>query len=244
VTTVWRSVLAPNPGVMTLDGTNSYVIGEPGGELVVVDPGPDHAGHRAAVLGLVGGDHVAAVVLTHMHPDHSEGAEPFAAEVGPAVPVLRAVDGTLREGQQLAAGLTVLVTPGHSSDSVSLTLGDPVAPEAVLTGDTVLGRGTTVVVYPDGSLAAYLTSLERLAGLGGATVLPGHGPVLPDLAATSAYYLQHRKERLEQVRRALAGGARTPQEVVEVVYADVDRSLWPAAEQSVRSQLDYLSALP
>ena len=121
----------------------------------------------------------------------------------------------------------------------------PSGPEyetVVLTGDTILGRGTTVVAHPDGRLGPYLKSLTRLAELRGAMLLPGHGPVRPDVAAVAAEYLAHRQERLDQVRAALAAGARTPHEVVEVVYADVDRTLWPAAEQSVRAQLDYLTS--
>jgi glyoxylase-like metal-dependent hydrolase (beta-lactamase superfamily II) len=111
---------------------------------------------------------------------------------------------------------------------------------AVLTGDHVLGRGTTVVAYPDGRLREYLDSLRRLADVGATTLLPGHGPVVENAAEVVAYYVRHRHERLDQVREALANGATTPREVVERVYADVDRRLWPAAEQSVRAQLDYL----
>ena len=114
----------------------------------------------------------------------------------------------------------------------------------MLTGDTVLGRGTTVVAHPDGRLADYLESLQRLGSMadGGAfdTVLPGHGPVLANARAVIQGYLAHRRERLEQVRAALAAGDRSPREVVERVYADVDRALWPAAELSVRAQLEYL----
>jgi glyoxylase-like metal-dependent hydrolase (beta-lactamase superfamily II) len=139
--------------------------------------------------------------------------------------------------------LQVVATPGHTADSVSFLLdGSGVAP-AVLTGDTVLGRGTTVIAHPDGALGPYLTSLRRLAELEPDTVaLPGHGPELPDAAAAATAYLVHREQRLEQVRAALAtlGADATPPQVVEHVYADVDRSLWPAAELSVRAQLDYL----
>jgi glyoxylase-like metal-dependent hydrolase (beta-lactamase superfamily II) len=132
----------------------------------------------------------------------------------------------------------VLATPGHTADSASFVVGD----EAVLTGDTILGRGTTVVVHPDGVLADYLASLERLRQLGDAIVLSGHGPELPSVREAAAYYLAHRQERLEQVRAALAslGPAATPRQIVEIVYADVDRAVWWAAELSVKAQLDYL----
>jgi glyoxylase-like metal-dependent hydrolase (beta-lactamase superfamily II) len=133
--------------------------------------------------------------------------------------------------------LRVIHTPGHSSDSLSLHLEDD---NAVLTGDTILGRGTTVVAHPDGVLADYLDSLRRLRELGDATVLPGHGPELPSAGVAAQEYLTHREQRLTQVRAAVASGATTAQEVVEIVYADVDRALWPAATLSVRAQLEYL----
>jgi glyoxylase-like metal-dependent hydrolase (beta-lactamase superfamily II) len=135
----------------------------------------------------------------------------------------------------------VVGTPGHTGDSLSFWLP---AEDAVLTGDTVLGRGTTVVAHPDGRLGAYLHSLRLLHRLAAereiARVWPGHGPVIDDALAVLDHYLRHRAERLEQVRSALQQGAQTPREVVETVYADVDPVLWPAAELSVRAQLDYL----
>jgi glyoxylase-like metal-dependent hydrolase (beta-lactamase superfamily II) len=194
---------------------------------------------------------VATVLLTHGHVDHSEGARRFAELSGAAG--VRALDPAHRLGDEGLVGgdvvavdglrIDVVATPGHSGDSLTF-----VVPEdgAVLTGDTVLGRGTTVVAHPDGRLGEYLDSLRRLrdlaAGEGLTTVLPGHGPVLPRPVEVLEYYLRHREERLAQVRAAVAGGARTPREVVEVVYADVDRVLWPAAELSVRAQLAYLDA--
>ena len=237
-----RLVLAPNPGPMTLDGTNTWLLSSPGGRTVVVDPGPDDREHLDRVRD-EGGD-IALVLLTHGHPDHSAGAKALAQQLG--VPV-RAVDIAHRlgdeglgDGEHVAVDdlvVQVLATPGHSSDSVCFVL-----PEAgmALTGDHVLGRGTTVVAYPDGRLRDYLDSLNRLADVGATTLLPGHGPVVENAAEVIAYYVAHRHERLAQVRAAVEAGATTPREVVERVYADVDRRLWPAAEQSVRAQLDYL----
>ncbi|MCW2585103.1 MAG: beta-lactamase domain protein [Frankiales bacterium] len=235
-------VLAPNPGPMTLDGTNTWVLRAPGSErCVVVDPGPLHEGHLQAVAAQ---GPVDVVLLTHGHHDHSEGARRFAELTGAAV---RALDPAHRLGEEglgagdvvLGGGLEVRVigTPGHSSDSLSFAL-----PDAVLTGDTILGRGTTVVAHPDGVLADYLDSLKRLRDLGELTVLPGHGPELASAGAAAQHYLDHRQQRLEQVRAAVAAGAGSPREVVEVVYADVDQGLWFAAEMSVRAQLDYLAA--
>ena len=233
-------VLAPNPGPMTLDGTNTWVLRAPGEQgCVVVDPGPQHEGHLAAVAAQ---GPVEVVLLTHGHLDHSEGARRFAELSGAPVraldPAHRLGDEGLVEGDVVAAAgleLRVLHTPGHTSDSLSFVL-----PGAVLTGDTVLGRGTTVVAHPDGVLADYLASLRRLQALGDLDVLPGHGPELPSAGEAASYYLSHREGRLEQVRAAVDAGATTPRQVVETVYADVDRVLWDAAELSVRAQLRYL----
>ncbi|MFF7309563.1 MBL fold metallo-hydrolase [Streptomyces sp. NPDC008137] len=245
------NVLAPNPSAMTLDGTNTWILSEPGSDLaVVVDPGPDDDGHLRHVVATAeqAGKRVALTLLTHGHPDHAEGAGRFAELTGTRV---RALDPALRLGDEgLAAGdvitvggleLKVVPTPGHTADSLSFHLP---ADQAVLTGDTILGRGTTVVAHPDGRLGDYLDSLRRLRSLtvddGVHTVLPGHGPVLDDAQGAVEYYLAHRAKRLAQVETAVEDGYRTPTEVVAHVYADVDRSLWPAAELSVRAQLDYL----
>lgn len=246
-------VLEANPGPMTLDGTNTYVLAEPGSStVVVVDPGEDDPEHldRVAATAQAGGRSVGLVLLTHGHHDHAAGALPFAAAVGAPV---RAVDPSLcRDGAPLAeervelGGLVidVLHTPGHTRDSASFVLVDDAG---LLTGDTVLGRGTTVLGDYPGSLSDYLGSLRRLADrvvddpLG--WLLPGHGPTSSDPERAIAAYRAHREQRLDQVRAALRTGAGTPREVVEIVYADVDRSLWPAAEQSVRAQLEHLKLL-
>lgn len=245
-------VLAPNASPMTLDGTNTWILAEPGSELaVVVDPGPLDERHLRAVLDEVSaqGRQVALTLLTHGHPDHAEGAARFAELTGSSVraldPALRLGEEGLGDGDVVEVGgleLRVVGTPGHTSDSLSFRLP---ADGAVLTGDTVLGRGTTVVAHPDGRLGDYLDSLRRLRTLaaehGVRTVLPGHGPVLADALGTIEYYLAHRASRLAQVETAVEAGLRTPAEVVARVYADVDRALWPAAEWSVRAQLEYLS---
>jgi glyoxylase-like metal-dependent hydrolase (beta-lactamase superfamily II) len=242
-------VLAPNPGPMTLDGTNTWVLAEPGGSTVVVlDPGPSDAIHLDAIETAVDGRRVGLVLLTHGHPDHAEGAVPFAVRVGAPVaaldPAHRLGSQGLVDGDRLEVGgvlLDVVATPGHTADSLSFHL---VADASLLTGDTVLGRGSTVVAHPDGRLADYLHSLHRLARLAGDTgaehVLPGHGPALGDPVGAVTAYLAHREERLEQVRRAIEAGAVTADDVVAVVYADVPREVWPAARLSVQAQLAYL----
>jgi glyoxylase-like metal-dependent hydrolase (beta-lactamase superfamily II) len=230
---------------MTLDGTNTWILRAPDSQAcVVVDPGPLDEEHLAAVASC---GPVATILLTHGHPDHSEGAARLAeltrAPVRALDPAHRLGDEGLDDGDVVvAAGLEIRVTatPGHSSDSLSFVLpGDGTEP-AVLTGDTILGRGTTVVAHPDGVLADYLDSLRRLRELGDVMVLPGHGPELASAGVVAEQYLAHREQRLEQVREALAAGATTAREVVEIVYADVDRALWPAATMSVLAQLEYL----
>jgi glyoxylase-like metal-dependent hydrolase (beta-lactamase superfamily II) len=244
VTSSAAVVLAPNPGPMTLDGTNTWLLRKPGeASCAVVDPGPLLEDHLQRVSAEAG--RVELILLTHGHHDHSEGAPRLAELTGaPVVALDRAFGEPLRVGERITAGgvpVEVIPTPGHSGDSVCFYLPDD---DAVLTGDTILGRGTSVVAHPDGRLGDYLDSLRRLREYGDATVLPGHGPELAAAGAAAEAYLEHRRERLEEVRRALAAGARTPREVVERVYAEVDSALWPAAELSVRAQLDYLGVGP
>jgi glyoxylase-like metal-dependent hydrolase (beta-lactamase superfamily II) len=252
---VGHCVLAPNASPMTLDGTNTWVLRAPGSaRSIVVDPGPADASHLDAVADAAGD--VAVVLLTHHHLDHSEAARSFAERAGCGV---RALDPSLRlgteglgEGDVVAVGdleVRVVATPGHTADSLSFVIGSE---RAVLTGDTVLGRGTTVVAHPDGELGAYLASLDRLHALAEAheieAVWPGHGPVIERALPVLEHYRVHRRERLDQVREALRVlrdqespyDEGLPRRVVEIVYADVDEVLWPAAELSVRAQLAYL----
>ena len=243
VTETASVLLCDNPGHMTLDGTNTWLLRGPGSdEFVVVDPGPDDEEHIAR---LAAAGRIPLVLISHRHGDHTDGIDRIVAASGATVRsvgsgFLRGLGGALSDGEVIeAAGvrITVMATPGHTSDSLSFVMDD-----AVLTADTVLGRGTTVIDGEDGSLAQYLESLRRLQGLGARMVLPGHGPELADLSAVTAMYLTHREERLGQVREALKvlGEDATERQVVEHVYADVDEKLWEAAEQSVRAQLDYL----
>ncbi|MFH8975214.1 MBL fold metallo-hydrolase [Streptomyces sp. NPDC017890] len=245
------NVLAPNASAMTLDGTNTWILAEPdSGLAVVVDPGPLDDTHLRHVMETAerAGKRVALTLLTHGHPDHAEGAARFAeltrTNVRALDPALRLGDEGLAAGDVIGVGgleLRVVPTPGHTADSLCFHLP---ADRAVLTGDTILGRGTTMVAHPDGRLGDYLDSLRRLRSLtaddGVHTVLPGHGPVLEDAQGAVEYYLAHRAHRLAQVETAVEDGYLTPGEVVAHVYADVDRSLWPAAELSVRAQLEYL----
>lgn len=246
VTSYASVLLADNPNPMTLDGTNTWVLRDPDSrECVVIDPGPEDAEHLRRVA-----DHgpVSLVLLTHHHEDHTAGVAEFVQRTGAPV---RAFDPKLcrdadpfTDGEPInAAGLElrVMTTAGHTADSVCFVAehDEP----AVFTGDSILGRGTTVVAHPDGHLGSYLDSLRKIAALPpGVRALPGHGQELDDARAVAEYYLDHRRQRLSQVRQAIAslGPDATPRQVVELVYADVDRSVWPAADLTVRAQLTYL----
>ncbi|HEV7206750.1 MAG TPA: MBL fold metallo-hydrolase [Jatrophihabitans sp.] len=242
-------LLQDNAGPMTLDGTNTWLLRAPdSSSVVVVDPGQTDDAHLDNLLAVA--PEISLVLLTHGHHDHSESAAALHERAGVAV---RAIDpahchgaGALEHGQTFEVSgvrVSVLATPGHTADSASFVLdGVPDVGAAVLTGDTILGRGTTVVAHPDGQLGAYLESLQLLRGLGAITVLPGHGPELPAAEQVAGFYLAHRQERLNQVRTALAslGPTATARQIVEVVYADVDESVWWAADLSVEAQLKYL----
>jgi glyoxylase-like metal-dependent hydrolase (beta-lactamase superfamily II) len=243
-------IRAPNPGLMTLDGTNTWVITDPDGGALVIDPGPAMDTHIAAILAACTAQ-LVTIVLTHRHLDHSESAAMLADQAGCAVraadPQFRIGPDGLDAGQLITVGalsLEVFETPGHTSDSRSLLLSGPDGVSRLITGDMVLGRGTTVITHPDGDLAAYFDSLDLLERLvttrSVVELLPGHGPIVTDPLPSLSFYRRHRRERLGEIRAALAAGASTASEIVARVYADIDRSVWTAAEQSVRAQLDYL----
>ncbi len=239
-------LLADNPNQMTLEGTNTWILRAPDrSDCVVIDPGPKDKAHSEAIARATDGN-IALTLITHHHHDHTGGIDRLVKLTGTPV---RAMDpkylsgssAPLTDGEVVeAAGLrlTVLGTPGHTQDSVSLLLDD-----ALITGDTVLGSGTTVLESRDDALADYLDSLELLARHApGRALLPAHGPDHPQAEPVIGYYIEHRHQRLNQVRAALRelGENATPLQVVAKVYADVDKRLWPAARSSVKAQLAYL----
>lgn len=243
-------VLCPNPGPMTLDGTNTWVLRSPStNEVVVIDPGPHQPEHLEAVHTQVAqmGATVALTLVTHAHFDHDEGVPHWVQLTGSPVRGAGRGDDLIHD-ERITVGdidIRVLLTPGHTKDSVSFVWAQE---RLLLTGDSVLGRGTSIVAHPDGNLRSYLSSLDtlyRAASDDGLMLAPGHGPTSTDAAAVIAFYRRHRAERLDQVRAALAGGAGSAddvaQAVVEQVYADVPREVWPAAKATVRAQLEYLA---
>jgi glyoxylase-like metal-dependent hydrolase (beta-lactamase superfamily II) len=215
-------VVAPNPSPMTLQGTNTWIVGG-----WVVDPGPADAGHLARVRAVA--DPVQGVVLTHSHSDHAEGADQLG--VDPSLPA---------DGERVGP-FSVIGTPGHSADSVCL-----LHERVLFTGDTVLGQGSVFVSPGEGSLAAYLDSLEKLLELDLDAICPGHGPVVRDPAAKLREYRDHRLEREAKVIAALDAGARTEDELLDHAWSDVDLSTTPmiraAAGATLAAHLEKLGA--
>lgn len=247
-----RALLAPNPGPMTLDGTRTYLVGR--ARPAVVDPGPHDPAHLRAILDALGGASPTAILLTHAHPDHAALAPSLAAKTGAPVMVARGshLDDTgdlvsrwLEEGDEIGTdggALRVVHTPGHAPEHVAFH-----HPEsgALLVGDTFMGGlDTTLVSPPEGDLAAYLRSLDRIASLSPSVLHPAHGPDIADAAEAVARYRRHREERIAQVVRALraAGPSRTGGLIDAVYGAGLDPRLRPAAEGSLAAILGYLSA--
>jgi len=228
-------VLAANPGIRELEGTNTWIVGD--GPSIVIDPGPDDAGHLREVTREAG--HLAAILLTHDHPDHAPGAAALAEATGAPVYAARPPDGgqRLRDGQRIVAGdmaLTAVATPGHSPDHVAFV---EERHRGLFTGDAVLGRGTSVIDPPEGDLMAYLRSLQRMRELSPRVLYPGHGPVVFDGPGKLEEYVEHRAAREEQVLAALASGPRTAEEIVPEIYGDHPAELHELAARSVLAHL-------
>ena len=239
-----RLILAPNPSPMTLEGTNTYLVGGPEA-VIVIDPGPDDDGHLGSIEAAVAGANPVAVLLTHRHIDHAESAERCAETLGTVIvssaEPRRPDDVPVRDGARVGGEgvfLTAVATPGHSSDHLCFLLEEE---RALFTGDHILGRGTTVVAYPDGDMGAYMTSLERLRDVNAGRFYPGHGPVIDDPARVLEEYIAHRLERERQVLEGLSDGPITPEELVARIYTDVDPVLHPVAAMSVRAHLSELA---
>lgn len=233
-------ILAPNPGVRELEGTNTYVVGE--APAIVVDPGPDDEGHLREVERTAG--RVGVIALTHDHPDHAPGSARLAEMTGAPVRAVRPPVGgePIRDGDVLSSSgveLKVVATPGHTPDHVAFWAPDA---GALFTGDAVLGRGTSVIDPPEGDLVAYLRSLNRMRELSPRTIYPGHGPVVLRAIEKLEEYVEHRAMRERQVLDALADGGRTVEELVATIYADHPSDVHELAARSVLSHLLKLHA--
>jgi glyoxylase-like metal-dependent hydrolase (beta-lactamase superfamily II) len=233
-------VLAPNPSPYTLEGTNTWIVGED--PAIVIDPGPDdvpaHLDEVARTAGSVG-----AVVVTHDHPDHAPGAAAFADMMHAPLWAFRLAGAEhLRDRQVVRAGaleLTAVHTPGHTADH--LVFFEP-ATGSLFSGDAVLGRGTSFIDPPGGDLARYLRSLRRMQELAPRTIYPGHGPVVLDASAKLEEYVTHRAEREAQILAAIGEGDPTIAELVSTIYAGYPPDVHPLAARSVLAHLLKLEA--
>ncbi|SDB80759.1 Glyoxylase, beta-lactamase superfamily II [Raineyella antarctica] len=242
-------LLVPNPSALTLEGTNTWVLpGTNGTPAVVIDPGPDDFAHLSRVRAACP-DGIEEIWITHGHLDHVGGASRLAEWTGCSI---RALDpqismaDPLRDGERGEVGGMAVVCatlPGHSSDSIGFIVSAP-SGNMMFCGDTILGRGTTQIVWPDGNLAQYLATLDKMARLveqySITRLMPGHGPIVHDPAERIARYRTHRLERLDEIRRAYAAGHTSVAAIVDHVYGDLVGDTQRAAELTVRAQLEYL----
>ncbi len=236
-------VVAPNPGPMTLTGTNTYLIADDSENVAVVDPGPDDipAHLEATLRSAEAMGRITSVIVTHRHLDHLPAATPLCERTGAELhghPDLPGVQRPLADGVVAFDRLVALHTPGHTRDSVCLW---NVAESVLFTGDLVLGTGTAVLDDAPGALGDYLASLARLRELEPRTIYPGHGPIVDDGVAKLTEYYNHRQQRVRQVVDALESlGPATPEQLAAAIYVDVARNLLGAAARNVRANLDML----
>jgi glyoxylase-like metal-dependent hydrolase (beta-lactamase superfamily II) len=256
-----RRVVAPNPGPFTFTGTCAYIVGE--GEVAIIDPGPDDEAHRAALLDAVKAERVTHILVTHTHKDHSPGARALSRATGAPVwgcaahvaiedhpsgrldashdtdyaPDVEMADGDTLQGAGFA--LTAVHTPGHASNHLCFALAEE---GTLFSGDHVMAWSTTVVAPPDGDMAAYMASLERLLGRDETLYLPGHGPAITEPRAHVAALLAHRRAREAAVLAAVRAGNATAEEIVPHLYPGLAEGLRRPAARSVLAHLVKLAA--
>ena len=232
-----QTVLAPNPGPYTLEGTRSYVIGDD----AVVDPGPSIGLHVAALLAAAPA--VTKIFITHRHPDHAPAAVELRARTGATMHAPAGVPGVereLRDGEtiELAGGtLEAIATPGHTGERFCFLTSDG----DLFTGDTILGEGTTTIFPPDGDMGAYIESLRKLRARNPRVIYPGHGPIRKDAVALIDSYIKHRLEREGQILDALGSGPADVHALRHRVYPDLERSLHRAANLQIEAHLTKLA---
>ena len=254
-----RRLLASNPSPFTFTGTQSFIVGR--GEVAVIDPGPDLSEHVDALLAATAGEQVVAIVCTHTHRDHSPASHALAAATGAPIvgcaPLAMADDGpraddafdfayapdrVLRDREQLAGSgwtLTAVATPGHTSNHLCFALEET---GALFSGDHVMGWSTTIVSPPDGDMADYMASLERLLGRDDRVYYPAHGPAVEKPQKWVRGLLGHRRQREGQILRELQRGVHGVPDMVARMYKGVDPRLHPAAARSVLAHLIDLEA--
>ena len=239
-----RRILAPNPGVMTGPGTNTYLVGID--EVAVIDPGIEDAGHLEAIAGC-GGDRIRWILCSHTHPDHSPGAAALKERTGAEVLAFDSRDGlevdtAIGEGFQIEATefrLTARHTPGHASNHLCYLLEEE---RLLFSGDHIMQGSTVVIAPPDGDMSAYLASLERLKTMRLRAIAPGHGHIIDTPAVVIDDYITHRLEREQQVLAALAAGDSAIEAIVARLYVGLIDELVPRARQSVHAHLRKLAA--
>lgn len=231
-----RKLTAPNPGPLTLDGTQTYLLGE----TAVLDPGPNIDSHVAAIRAAL--PNLRLILITHRHGDHAPAALPLNAATGAQI---LAPAGVLEDSQvdrRVAGGETihiegidieVIATPGHTSEHVCYLTSEG----DLFTGDTILGSGTTAIFPPDGHMGDYLRSLQTLRERKPKRIYPAHGPVREEAVALIDEYIAHRLERERQVLDAHTSGARTPGEMRQRIYPELDETLHKAAEIQIEAHL-------
>ena len=237
-----RRIVAPNPGIMTGQGTNTYLVGID--EIAVIDPGPDDKSHLDAIAGC-GGDRIRWILATHTHPDHGPGAAGLKKRTGAEIVAFDSRDGleadtTIGDGDRVVGTefrLTAVHTPGHASNHLCYLLEEE---RTLVSGDHVLEGSTTVIRPPDGDMAAYLDSLAKVRTLKARQFAPGHGFLIEEPVATVDAYVQHRQEREEAILTAVSDGTATIPEIVKLVYTDVDEDRHTIAEHTVWAHLRKL----
>jgi glyoxylase-like metal-dependent hydrolase (beta-lactamase superfamily II) len=254
-----RRVLADNPSPFTFAGTQTYIVGR--GAVAVIDPGPDLPDHVAAILSATAGERIAAILCTHTHRDHSPASRALAAASGAPIvgcaPLAIDDDGprsdaafdfdytpdrVLADGERLSGedwSLEAVATPGHTSNHLCFALSGT---GALFTGDHIMGWSTTIVSPPDGDMALYMASLEKLLARSDALLLPAHGPAISDPAERIRELIEHRRAREAQILDEVSRGRGRIEAMVPIIYREIDPRLHPAAGRSVLAHLLDLEA--